>query len=844
MSRKSKVPEEDKKKFARPRAWVCSAGYGPVKAQSGLLEGAHVLLTASADGEEEWAAVLRYSGAAEALVLRERTVKLVGVVDLAPLDPGARLDEELASPQPGKRLCKPLMRALQKLTIGCCGVTLVAAGGLAPLALKVALCGDRPLPLARVVCLDLALAPSAVNGLLAGRGRVQIPVDVTFADDAQRAKRSAALRHVFPFGIDLGDDASRAWSLPPAADVINARDDRGRRLWFCRLEAEMSRFTKQYELRVDDATAALTAYVEARAKPEDEEEPTTRVGSLPPRAGALVLRGCRCVLCRSRDWAGMRVPAVESDNAADVTEGLRAFATRCDVDEDDVSSLDGKVAPLLLYHSGLTTVHFFEARDPPPEGPLEDADLSDDDDAYDWYTYERARARVDEPTRLFLAAAAAALRAAVAAGVVRRKWGGVFGDGHHQEPAPEKLPVTVLSGFLGAGKTTLMQHVLAAQEGLRVAVIVNDMASVNVDGALLRAADVVQKEEHMIELTNGCVCCTLREDLLTTLRELANRREFDCVLVESSGISEPLPVAETFTFEDGDGVSLSKVCDLDTMVTVVDASTFGTELASLDKLADREWHADEKDVERTVAHLLVDQVEFANVLILNKCDLLPPDDLDDLERLLKSMNPTASVVRAVRSHVPPDVVLKTGKFAMQAAQQHPMWLKEARHGEHTPETLEYDVSSLVFRHRTPLHPRRLRQRLDAWAADAAVLRAKGIAYLATPRGWDHQCILSLAGRTASLLPGPLWWASVDCAEWPEGLADAIAPLWREGRGDRQNELVVIGRTMDHAAVFKALEACLLADDEITLPYASFEDPFLADWLAREADDAAGDHAHN
>lgn len=848
MSRKSKICDEEKKAFARPRAWVCSAGYGPAKARNGLLDGTALFLTVSDEGE--FAAVVKHSGAAEALLLGENApVGLVTLVDLAPLEPWASLDEELSSPKLGKRLGKPVIRSLQKLTLGCHAVTLAAAGPLAPLALKLALCSERALPLERVVALDLELSPAAVNGLLTGRAAVKTPVDAVFADAAHRTKRSAALRHVFPRGCDLDRDEETyaAWGLPPAVDLA-AADEAGRRLWFGRLEAEMSRVTKQYELEVDDVTAAVVASVAAPSLP-----PPAGVGSQPPRAGALVARGNRCVLCRSADWKGMRIPAVESEAPGEPAEGLRAFAARCDVDPDDVVPL-AHVPPLALYHEGITTVHFFEARHPPPDGPLEDADLSDEDDAYDWYTFDRACLRVDEPTRLFLATATSVLAAAHAAGLVQRKWGGVFGACHplvadEVPPAPKpvsadvKLPVTVLSGFLGAGKTTLMTHVLREQDELRVAVIVNDMASVNVDGALLRAADVVAAEEHMIELTNGCVCCTLREDLLTTLRQLAERREFDCVLVESSGISEPLPVAETFTFEDGDGVSLSQVCELDAMVTVVDCSTFGAELASLDKLVDRAWQADERDVERTVAHLLVDQVEFADVVVLNKCDLLAPSALDDLERLVVSMNPQAQILRAVRSKVPPAHILRTGKFAMHRAQQNPMWLKEARHGEHTPETLEYDVSSLVFRNPAPLHPGRLRAQLDAWAADSVVLRAKGIAYLATPRGWDHQCVLSLAGRAASLVPGALWWATIDRAEWPAGLAQAIAPLWNVRQGDRQNELVVIGRGMDHSRVTAALEACLLAPDELERPWASFEDPFLADWLALEAAAMVEDQSH-
>jgi len=197
------------------------------------------------------------------------------------------------------------------------------------------------------------------------------------------------------------------------------------------------------------------------------------------------------------------------------------------------------------------------------------------------------------------------------------------------------------------------------------------------------------------------------------------------------------------------------------------------------------------------------------------------------------MNPNAQLLRAVHGEISATDILRTGRFALHQAEQHPMWLKEARYGEHTPETIEYDVSSLVFRHRTPLHPTRLRDQLDVWAQDPIVLRAKGIAYLATPRGWDHQCILSLAGRAATLLPGPLWWASIDRSEWPAGLEQAIEPLWIDGQGDRQNELVIIGRGMDDVQIIKALEACLLTSEELKQPWDSFKDPFLSDWLRQE-----------
>ena len=339
-------------------------------------------------------------------------------------------------------------------------------------------------------------------------------------------------------------------------------------------------------------------------------------------------------------------------------------------------------------------------------------------------------------------------------------------------------------------------------------------------------------EEKIVELSNGCICCTLREDLLQEVATLAAANRFDYLIIESSGISEPLPVAETFTFKDDDGVTLMDVAELDTCVTVVDGSAFLRELDTLESLRQRGWHAAEED-ERTVSHLLCDQVEFANVIVLNKCDLIDAAEKATVKALLRKFNPNAEIIEAVRGNVDPAKLLGTKRFSLAEAETHEEWLKEARIGEHTPETVEYGIHSFTFRSLRPFHPARLQKAFAQMEARAApfdtLLRAKGFAWLATR--CDIQGIFAFAGRRCSLEPGPIWWAAVPKNEWPGYLEEMIKPLWHEPFGDRQQEIVMIGQRMDQEKMEVALRACELTEEEYTegeAAWSRLEDPFATE----------------
>ena len=375
----------------------------------------------------------------------------------------------------------------------------------------------------------------------------------------------------------------------------------------------------------------------------------------------------------------------------------------------------------------------------------------------------------------------------------------------------KRLPVTVLSGFLGAGKTTVLSHILNNREGLRVAVIVNDMSEINIDAAVLKnEVSLNRSEEKLVEMSNGCICCTLREDLLIEVRALASSGKFDYLVIESTGISEPLPVAETFTFEDEDGVTLADVAQLYTMVTVVDAVNFAKDFEEAKYLQETGESLGEED-ERSVADLLIDQIEFADVLLLSKTDLINQQQAEQLTAILRTLNTRARIVPIANGNVNVKDVLGTHLFDFEQAQLAPGWLKEMR-GEHTPETEEYGISSSTYTARRPFYPQRFYDFLHNSEGYGKLLRSKGYFWLASRPFYAGQW--SQAGGIARYGYGGLFWKAVDPKDWPEDeeYRKSIMEQWQEPFGDMRQELVFIGQNLDESAVTKALDECLLDDD--------------------------------
>lgn len=387
-----------------------------------------------------------------------------------------------------------------------------------------------------------------------------------------------------------------------------------------------------------------------------------------------------------------------------------------------------------------------------------------------------------------------------------------------------KIPVTVLSGYLGAGKTTVLNHLLANKEGKKIAVIVNDMSEINIDSQLIQNGGFSRTEEKLVELTNGCICCTLREDLMIEVEKLAKQGDIDYLVIESTGISEPIPVAQTFTYIDEEvGIDLSQYCRLDAMVTVVDAFKFWNDYESGETLLERKQTDDENDV-RDVSDLLIDQIEFANILLISKTDLVTNEYVEAFKAFLSKMNPDAILIPIENGEVKPSELLNQQLFDFEQASQSAGWIKELNE-EHIPETEEYGISSFVYKRKRPFHPGRWHDWLRAFPQE--IVRSKGFFWLATRN--QMAGLLSQAGSSLQFQGAGYWIASLPKEEQEQIRKEdeTISSRWDNVYGDRQTEIVWIGLDMDREEIEAQLDACLLTDEEMDQDWTTFIDPLPA-----------------